>query len=224
MASVENYAERFSKPLIEFRRFSRDAAFATSQEKVLKYFLDRATQLGEACLLVGQEHLGTPLFALMRVLCEDLLITAWVATSTQNTDEYVKGVLSQVSKTARVQLDRGRARIVNRTTGEDETAAFRPELSSAITAPSRVEQIATEAGLLKVYDAAYRGLASLEVHGNSFGLPSSSDETALVGAFAAVLGFLNAIMLIVQNRVVAKKKTEPSEVLETLAIHRLGGK
>jgi hypothetical protein len=187
------------------------------QDKLLLHFIDRGVQIGEACFRIAD--LRTPILVLSRVLCEDFLRMFWTLQSVENAAEYAKCLVSAVAKIGRVNLIQRRAIIRRKTTGEDVTAELTPEFSKLIVKQKTVEKMAVESGLGKVYDIVYR-FDSLEVHGNIFPRLSQADEEkALLAAFPAIIAFLEAEILITDNRA-----TTAEEVLHHMRINKLGGK
>jgi hypothetical protein len=190
------------------------------QDEVLLHFISRATQIGEACFRVAD--LVTPLLVLMRVLCEDFFLIFWVAQSEANAVEYANtSGISELARLGRIYLDRNRAKIVHNSTGEDRTAAVLPELGKYISVRKKIESIARDSGLGKVYDIVYRP-ASMEVHGKTFGLDFDADEGALSAAYPAIISIIEAILLIVDKYPTGT--VEPEEILRLMRIEKLGGK
>lgn len=185
------------------------------QDKVILHFLGRGVQIGDACYRVAD--LWTPIEVLSRVLCEDFLRMFWIMQSPENAAEYTKAATSGVVKAARVHLTRGRAMLRRKSTGEDVTATVLPEFSKLIVKEKTVEKMAIASGLGKLYDIAYR-FPSLEVHGNTY-RRRTDDEKGLLAAFPAIIAFLEAEILITDNRA-----TTAGEVLRHMRIEKLAGK
>ncbi len=195
----------------------------SQQGAILLSFLNRAIQIGEGSLLLGGARLGNPLFVLMRVLCEDLFLIAWISSSESNAAEYARAVESELAKIAHVNLEKGRAKVVSKRTGEDHTAAVIPKIQSLSTVRMKIEPIASKLGLSKAYDIVYR-FSSLEMHGKTFGLPSSSEDNGLEAGFSTIISLLKAFCLIVDNKALHNRTTTANEVLLVLGIDTLGGK
>ncbi|GEM_PF-5179482 len=191
---------------------------AKVQDRIILHFVNRAIQIGEACFRIAD--LRTPILILSRVLCEDFFRLFWISRSEGGAAEYARySATAELAKGAQVQLHRGRAKIVKKSTGENVTATLMPELSKLIVIKKTVEQIAKESGLEKLYDIVYR-FDSLEVHANTFGvLTQGHDEEALLAAFPSIIAFLEAVILITDNRT-----TTAEEILRHLRIDKLGGK
>lgn len=196
-------------------------SFFTSEEprdKVLCYFMERAVQLGEACFRIAD--LPLPLVVLARVLCEDIFTLCWALVSETNLAEYHKGVISEMVKMMRLNLQKGRARVRNVSTGKDVTAEFLPELNAHVTTKKNIEQMAQESGLSKLYDIIYR-YDSLEVHANTFGLSDFKPEMDPISvAASAINAFLRVILLIADNK---NRFATADEVLTTLNMRSFTG-
>jgi len=100
------------------------AGTSGKQGQILGHFLSRALQMSEASVLIGRANLGTPLFVLARVLCEDLFLCLWVSLSEQTADEYLSAVTSDGARMIRVLLNSGRGQIRDKSTHEVKTHDF----------------------------------------------------------------------------------------------------
>jgi Family of unknown function (DUF5677) len=188
------------------------------QDRVRCYFMERAVQIGEACFRISD--LQMPLFALARVLCEDLFTLYWVSLSEANADEYCKTAVSEMAKMVQSNLKNKRARIRHTSTGKDVTAEALTQLASHIAKKKTIKQIATDSGLSKVYDIVYR-YDSLEVHGNTFGLGEMKCEMdGIAVAASAVNALLRVTLLLVDNK---DRIVTADEVLSTLNIKHIRG-
>jgi Family of unknown function (DUF5677) len=188
------------------------------QDKVLRYFMERAAQVGEACFRTSD--LQMPLFVLARVLSEDFFTMYWASLSEANAAEYCKVALSEVAKMIRHNLKNKRARVREVATGNDVTARFLPELDRHVAKKKTIEQLAKDSGLSKVYDIVYR-YDSLEVHGNTFGLSDlkpDMDGTAV--AVSAINAFLRVILLVADNK---DRPLTADEVLSVLNMRSVPG-
>jgi hypothetical protein len=185
------------------------------QTKVVAHFLDRAIQFGEATYRI--RNLPIVLRVLLRVFCDDLIRLFWVAQSENNASEYVKIPVSELAKMGRVNLEKGHARLINKKTGEDETAKLLPELARWSSKAKSVEQLAKECALEKVYDIPFR-FSSLAVHGNTF-LPQLPADADLV-VLPAIIAFLRATSTIAENYPV--RTTSAEEILHVLRLDKVG--
>jgi hypothetical protein len=192
---------------------------ATEQAGAIAHFLNRALQLSEAALRIGD--LATPLHVLTRILCDDLIRVFWISKSENNAAEYCKSCLSELTKMTRINLEKGRAKLVDRRTGQDMTAAVLPKLGAHITKGKNIEQIANNCGLSKLYDIPFR-FESLEVHGNSyFGFLNLNISDAAVVSLPAIISFIRSITLIANNH--PQTSTSPDDILRILRIDQIPG-
>jgi hypothetical protein len=180
-------------------------AFENDQAIVLLRFLKRAYTLGRASFLSADARLPVPVFVLARVLCEDLIRVHWISLSTANADTYVKRALGDIAKIASVNIERGRATLLRKSTSKvlprDELNKILMEFRQRVVKGPTIEQMAQQCGLTKVYDIAYR-FGSLEAHGTMPGLSllAESDENGMVSQLPAVTAILRAILVVVDNR------------------------
>ncbi len=225
MTTVDEYLIKLQVQVDELNARVASQAFenvATQQDKILLSFLSRANQISVGCLLVGRARLGTPLFVLTRVLCEDLFLIAWISLSESNAAVYANTVVWELARIGLLNIEKGRAKIVSKTTGADCTATMVPKIKDLKTDRNNVEQLAGELGLGKVYDILYRSM-SPEVHGKTFGMASSSEDNGLAAALSAVISLIQTICLIADNKVIHNRTTTADEVLRILRIDTLGG-
>jgi hypothetical protein len=188
----------------ELRRLREEAAkypqSGTQQDEVLLHFIRRADQIVSASILA--KDYPTPLQVMSRVLCEDLFLIAWIAQSEGNSVEYEAGANSEMVKMMLVHLADGRAVIQNRHTGDPAPSDFMkteliPQLERLKVPRANIEQTARKLGLQRVYDILYRA-ASLEVHGNTFGISSVDEEEQMCEiALSSLTAVLECIVAIV---------------------------
>lgn len=196
----------------------------TKQDEVMLHFMDRADQIASAAVLCAE--LATPLQILSRVLCEDLFLVYWIADSEENAVKYEEGVLSELAKGMRANIRAGRANLRNIRTKEPVTEEFinnelLPRLSAMTNPRANIEQLAGEKGLSRVYDILYRA-ASLEVHGNTFGIVAAAQNGEGCDiALPAILALLECIIAIVHY---PRRTVSVSEILTILRLQNLVGK
>jgi hypothetical protein len=223
MVSTNEYLVQLHGLVDDIKRRSESSIYANAsreQETILLHFLNRTAQVAQACFLTGGEGLGTPLYVMMRVLCEDLFLSFWVATSTANADDYRDQALSELARMAVVNLEKGQAKLVTVSTGKDQIKAVTSEIRHEFVKPrTNIEQIAKQVGLEKVYDSVYR-FASSEVHAKTFtsDRPIAVDEEGIKAALPAIIALARSVMLIVDNCLVSKRTTTKQEVLGILNI------
>jgi len=195
-------------------------AYAIQKDKqsiVLLHFVERAEQIAKASLLL--DTLPTPLQILCRVLCEDFFLVCWICRSIKAAEEYERGVEAEVAKMMRACISNGWGILQNKHSKEPVTKEFMeteflPKLKTLKTPRTNIGQIAQELGLLKVYDILYRGM-SLELHGNTFGLPTPNGEGADYMALSAIDSVLDCFVLSV------KLPRQPYEAHDILVRMRL---
>jgi Family of unknown function (DUF5677) len=168
------------------------------RDKALRYFVQRACQIGEACFRISD--LQMPLFALARILCEDFIRMYWATLSEQNAAEYSKAALSEMAKMLKLNLKNNRARVRHISTGKDVTDTFLPNIDNRIIETKSIKQMAEDSGLSKVYDVVFR-FNSLEVHGNTLGLTEPQPMDGVVVALSAVNAFLRVTVLVADSEV-----------------------
>jgi hypothetical protein len=200
MTKKEKCLERIREGLKQLASIKAD--YATCQDKqdvILLHFLGRAEQLVQAAVLI--DTLATPLQILCRVFCEDFFLACWISQSKEAADEYETGVTAETAKMMGVSLTNGWGVIQNRHTKEPVSREFMqteflPKLKVLKTPRTKIEQIAQKLGLQKAYDILYRG-ASLDLHGNTFGIfehPHEDGDYAALSAIEAILDCLMALL------------------------------
>jgi hypothetical protein len=200
------------------------------QDEMLIHFLRRDCQLGESCYLLANARLRPGLLALMRVLCEDLFLSYLISRSEEEATKYAKEVLSELARFGLINIERDRAKIVEKKTGRavdgDRLAEVLSKIKESITPKEErrtVEAIANACGLGKVYDTAYR-IASPDVHGIILNvLGPVDDEEAIRVALPGIISLLRAIVMIVNNRLQGRG-TSVEEILRTLNLEKVAGK
>jgi hypothetical protein len=201
--AIEKQIDRVQGQIGEIKTSLALPAYADGcgkQAQILGHFLRRALQMSEASVLISRANLGTPLFVLARVLCEDLFLCLWVSLSEEAAAEYSSAVTSEGSRLIRVMLKSRRGHIWDKSSHEVKTAEFMPRLDEFIGNRVHIDQLALKLELGTVYDLVYRPF-SMEVHGKAFGLPTPNDEDGLVAALSAVVSLVKAIGITTDNRV-----------------------
>ena len=225
-AAVDKQLDRIQGQIGEIKASLALPAYADAsgeQAQILGHFLNRSLQMSEASVLICRANLGTPLFVLARVLCEDLFLCLWVSLSEEAAAEYSSAVTSEGARIIRVMLKSGRGQIRDKSTHEIKTDEFMPHLGEFIADRVHVDQLAVKLGLGKVYDLVYRPF-SMEVHGKAFGLPTPNDEAGLLAALSAVVSLVKAIGITTDNRVLRNRATPPDEIIKLLRLDGVAGK
>jgi hypothetical protein len=226
MLTLGDYVTRLQRQIEEMQARTAVPDYqnaVTPQRKILLHFLNRTQQLAEAAVLMANARLGTPLFVLARVLCEDLFIAAWVSVSEENALAHEADVNSDVVRIMQVMVEKGLAKIPHKATGEDHTAEILPQMKQWKTGRKPIEQIAIGLGLGRAYDLVYRS-ASIEVHGKTYGLPSSTNEEGLLGALSMIALLIKAICLVVDTDILRNTSAPAGEILRVLDLAEIGGR
>lgn len=224
--AVDQQLASLQRQIGEIKALLALPAFANASEKqgeIIGHFLSRALQMSEASVLISRANLGTPLFVLTRVLCEDLFLCLWVSVSENNSAEYLRSVESEAAKLVRILLEKGRGHIREVSTNEVKTDEFMPQLDRFKTDPFILSNLAVQLGLGKVYDLVYRPF-SMQVHGKEFGLPSPNDEKGIAAALSAFVSLVKAIEVIADNRVLRNQTTQGDEIIHLLRLDGIAGK
>jgi hypothetical protein len=224
--AIEKQLDKIQGQIREIKACLALPAYADAtgkQGQILGHFLSRALQMSEASDLICRANLGTPLFVLARVLCEDLFLCLWVSLSEETAAEYSSAVTSEGAKIIGAMLRNGRGQIRDKLTYEGKTDEFRPHLDKFKANRVPVEQLAVKLGLGMVYDLVYRPF-SMEVHGKEFGLPTPNDDAGILAALSAVVSLVQAIGVTTDNRVLRNRTTPSDEVIDLLRLDGIAGK
>lgn len=201
MTKKEKCLERIREGLKQLASIKADyATHQNKQDVILLHFLNRAEQIVQAAVLI--ETLATPLQILCRVFCEDFFLTCWISQSDEATNEYEAGIAAEVAKMMDVSLANGWGVIQDRHTKTPVSREFMqtellPKLRALKAPRTKIEQIAQKLGLQKVYDILFRG-TSLDIHGNTFGLPEHSGEGGDYDALSAIDAILACLVALLE--------------------------
>jgi hypothetical protein len=157
-----------------------------------------------------------PTSVFMRVLCEDLFLITYAASSEENTSRLANAGVVVMAHAAAVNLQRSRAHIRKIGTTEDHTDEILPEIRNRGADRFNIEQIAKEVGLGGIYDLVYR-YASLEVHGKTFGIFSSDEGGgATVPTLQAIIAMLSVVIRVADKCVLRGQPTAATDILREL--------
>ena len=170
--------------------------------------LRRAAELTRAASDLGATANATALSIVSRATLENLITLLWVVISETNARELEAATLGELARVARVNLEKGNARVVNKKTGENATKeVLSGEKFKNITRRRSVEEQAKAANVHHLYDIFYRFL-SLDTHGRSAPVEAASEVAAAtvmhlqgVGALTMAIGHAGALWLIHRQRV-----------------------
>jgi hypothetical protein len=208
-------------------RLARPLSAQETRDRVLRYFMERAVQIGEASFRIYD--LAMPINILCRVLCEDFIFMYAASKSEEAAVAHTRAAVSEHVKWLKRLATNERTKLRRRSTGEDVTKEFLPKIESRIVGRQKVEKIATEVGLSKLYDIVYCP-ESLEVHGKSLGATraartqikrpvSDLDEVAV--AVSTINALLKVVMLVADNK---DRIVSADEILSSLKLDNLGGR
>jgi hypothetical protein len=208
-------------------RLARLLSTQQTRDKVLRYFMERAVQIGEACFRIYD--LATPINVLCRVLCEDFIFMYAASKSEAAAIAHTNAAVSEHVKLLKRLATNERTKLKRRSTGEDVTKEFLPKIENRIVNRQIVEKIAVEVGLSKLYDIVYCA-ESLEVHGKSLGAARAAraevkGQTSQLDDVAVAVSTVNALLKVVT--LVADNKdriVSADEILSTLKLHNVGGR
>jgi len=177
----------------------------TDMDAAVRELLSLSSELLRAAASLGRDENPIALEIIARALLENLITLLWVQVDAAHPDHLKAAAIAELTRMARVNLKTGKARIVNRKTGEDATAEFleRDQFKNLKRRMS-VEDRAKQAGVEDLYNVFYRSL-SMGVHGHSFaGSESSLELTVMhmqgVGAIALATGHSGVRWLVHRER------------------------
>ena len=163
---------------------------AVETDTPVRHMLERAGHLVRAAAAVGDHENPAALGVLFRALLENLILLVWVQVSDENPGILKKAASTELARAARVNFEKGKARVVNRRTGDDLTAEFlRSDRFKNLGKRASIEERAREAGVEDLYTVFYRFM-SLETHG--LGLAQGSESQHIAVAYLQGIGALAA--------------------------------
>lgn len=178
---------------------------STDMDQAIRGMLSRSAELLRGAASLGNEANPTALEVIARALLENLIAILWVQVDAAHPDHLKKVSFAEVARMARVNLKAGKARILNRETGEDATAEFlASDRFKNLQRRMSVEDRAKQAGVEDLYNIFYRSL-SMGVHGHSLGAGDTSLELTVmhmqgVGAIALATGHSGVRWLVHRER------------------------
>lgn len=174
-------------------------------DEPVREILMRSSELvrGAACL--GQDENATCLGVIARSLLESFISILWVQIDPAHASQLKQAAVAELARLTRLNVEAGKARFLNRVTGEDATAALlASERFQNLPRRMSVEARAKQAGIEDLYSVFYRAL-SMEVHGHKLGRPDHQGELAFVhmqgiGAIANASGHAGVRWLLHRQR------------------------
>jgi hypothetical protein len=178
------------------------------RDEPVRQMLARCSEIGRACATLGETKNPTTLALLARAELESLITLLWTVISTGNAKELKRAGIAELTRAARANLESGRLKVTNRTTGVNETSRLlQDDRFKKLPKRKSVETKAQEAGVLDLYNVFYRFM-SLETHGHQLGTETSADAwemTAMhlqgLGALILAIGHVGTLWLLQRKRV-----------------------
>ena len=177
----------------------------TDMDAAVREMLSRSSELLRGAASLGNDGNPIALEVIGRALLENLITILWVQVDAAHPDHLSKAAVAELARMARVNLKAGKARIINRETGEDSTAEFlASDRFKNLPRRMSVEDRAKQAGVEDLYNIFYRSL-SMGVHGHSLGGGDTSLELTVmhmqgVGAIALATGHSGVRWLVHRER------------------------
>ncbi|HSI44491.1 MAG TPA: DUF5677 domain-containing protein [Methylotenera sp.] len=168
---------------------------ADLRDELVRKHLYRAAELVRGAAALGAIQNAACLGILGRCLLEQLITVLWAIRSLKNAETHQNTSKAELAKALKINLNAGKAKIINRHTGEDATADFL-ETDKMKNIPKRksIEELAKEADVLDLYTVFYRFM-SLETHGHHGDAKDGSDASTLttihlqgIGAISRAIG------------------------------------
>jgi len=118
--------------------------------------LSRSSELLRGTASLGSDENPAALEVIARALLENLITVLWVQVDTAHPDHLKAAAVAELARMARLNLRGGKARIVNRETGEDATAEFlASDRFKNLPRRMSVEDRAKQAGVEDPYNIFY---------------------------------------------------------------------
>ena len=175
-------------------------------DEIVRRMLERASHLVRAASALGVQRNPTALAVLARAVLENLILMLWVQVSPENAESFNQMADAEFLRAARINLEKGKARIINRQSGEDSTAEMlESDRFKNLARRVSIESRAREAGVEDLYTVFYRFL-SLDIHGHTLPHDERSPDDATtahlhgIGALAIGSGHAGVRWLIHRQR------------------------
>lgn len=182
-----------------------NGAAPTEMDAAIRVMLSRSAELLRGVASLGNDANATALEVVARALLENLISILWVQVDAAHPNHLEQATVAELARMARVNLRAGKARIMNRETGEDATAQFlTSDRFKNLPRRMSIEDRAKQAGVEDLYNVFYRSL-SMGVHGHSIGKGGSGIELAVMhmqgaGAIALATGHSGVRWLVHRER------------------------
>jgi uncharacterized protein DUF5677 len=180
-----------------------------------RHLIDRlriAVDNAKGCAVLAVEGLSAPLATVTRSLLESLVTTHWASLNNSNARVIQAAAQNEFIRLMRNTLTKGHGVIEDRITGQIETTRIlNSPLLKMAKRPPQIIKMAKEAGLAKVYELSY-GFMSVLAHGTATESLTGLQEELVSACVEASRSTLEAIHLIVLNRVREHRHTTVAEI------------
>lgn len=160
----------------------------------VRKILGRCAELARGASALGKQRNSLALGVLSRTIVENLILLLWVEVSEDNARHQSKAALTELTRIARINLERGTLKVHNNKTGADATGDFlRSDRFKGLQKSKKIEDLAKEAGVEHLYDVVYR-FQSMSTHGHEIGNDDHTAEAIVmidlqaVGAMCMAIG------------------------------------
>lgn len=220
IATVEDYAHGLSE------HAKRLAVVATVEGKgepcardvEVRKIAGRCAELVRGASALGLQRNSVALGVLGRTLVESLILLLWVEISEENALHQSQAGLTEFTRVAKINLERGSLRIRNRETGADATAEFlKDDRFKKLPAPKKVINQAAEAGVEDLYEVFYRFM-SMATHGHDFSGDSEDPEAALIVDLQAIGAMCMGIGHASMRWLLGRERTDNESLRQVLGI------
>jgi Family of unknown function (DUF5677) len=196
-------------------------AQVTSSDLDTRHLIDRlriAVDNAKGCALLAPEGLTAPLATVTRSMLESLMTTHWASLNNSNARVIQAAARNEFIRLMRNLLTKSRGVIQNKETGQNETKRILDSsLMNIAERPPTIVKMAEESGLAKLYDVFY-GNISVLAHGTATELLAGPQEELVSACIETSRSLLEAIHLIVLNRVREHRCTTVAEIEAILRV------
>lgn len=161
------------------------------RDELARQHLCHAAELTRGAASLGSIQNAACLGILGRCLLEKLITVLWVIRSLENAQIHQNISKNELAKALKINLNAGKAKIINRDSGEDATAEFlKSEQMKNIPRRKSVEELAKEADVSDLYTVFYRFM-SLETHGHNLELLEDSNSVTQSVSYLQGIGAIS---------------------------------
>ena len=178
----------------------------------------RCAELVRGASALGLQRNSVALGVLGRTLVEGLILLLWVEISEENALHQSQAGLTEFTRVAKINLERGSLRIRDRETGADATAEFmKSEQFKKLPAPKKVINQAAEAGVEDLYEVFYRFM-SMPTHGHDIDGDSRDSEAALIVDLQAIGAMCMGIGHASMRWLLGRQRTDNESLRQVLGL------